>query len=218
MVLGLGMVLASIGVVPTMAAAQPALPSEISGSSVIQLPPCNGQATADCTLSQSWSASLLSPDQAAAVYVALGEASGSFSTCGMIAFYQSDLTSASLLPGGLQAESVLFYGGHQLVSPELSGYPGTGSTPYVHYSTADGCGTYGSGVTTSTTTTSQSSAATTGSATSTATVTTTSTSSSINTTNPGPYGGHRAPDYALALLGSVSTLGGALVVVRGRFP
>lgn len=224
---GLGMVIASVGVLPAMSVAQPALPPSISGSTVIQLPPCNGQTTNDCTLSQSWSATLLTPDQAAAVYVAIGEASGSFNTCGLIAFYSSTLTSPDMLPGGPSSESVLFYGGVQLVSPALSGYPGTGSTPYVHYSTADGCGTYGSAsISTSATSSSSSRSTTTTTSTSSTSITTTSTAtqafvtagSTTAATSPGPYGGPGPVDYPLSALGSILALAGVVVSARGKLP
>lgn len=221
LVVGLALLLESVGALPAMAVAQPALPSSISGDSVIQLPPCNGQTTNDCVLPQGWSAALLSPDQAAAVYVALGEESGSFNTCGLIAFYQSTLTSPSLLPGNLSAESTVFYGGYQLVSPALPGYPGTGSTPYVHYSTADGCGTYGS-VTSSTSATPSASPTPTStmasSSSSSTTASTTSTSSSITAQSmpPSPYGGRSPVDFPEALLGSLMTLGGVFLAAGGR--
>ncbi len=216
---GLAVVLLSVGVLPAMSVAQPALPPSISGNSVIEFPPCQGQTTNLCVLSQDWSASLLSPDQAAAVYVALGEASGSFSTCGMIAFYRSTLTSSSLIPGNLSAEATVFYGGYQLVSPALSGYPGTGSTPYVHYSSADGCGTYGSGTSTATSSSSSTASSSSSSTTSSTTSMSSTSSSPASSTasSPGPYGGRRAPDYPQAFVGSVIALVGAFVAAGGRW-
>ena len=107
-------------------------------------------------------------------------------------------------------------GGVQYMSTSIPGYPGTGSTPYVHYSSADGC--LGS----SATTTSQNVQPAT---TSTSTSTTIQTSSSVvevsstavtTAPSPGPSG-NASPQFPLLfVVGLIVAASGLFVTLQGE--
>lgn len=207
---------------------QAALPAAISGTQEILLPPCGGQTVHDCVVNASWTSTLLTPDQAAAYYVAVGAASGSFSTCNLIALWGTTITTSSALPlpawGGSQ--SVAFYQGAQLMATSIPGYPGSGSTTLVHYSQSDSCGTYDSGVTSTTasktaasSTSSQTSASasvTTSASSTTSSETTTRTATDVSNTTvtvtsaPGPSGG---PSLGFPLLAGGTVSAFAIVIL-----
>ena len=195
-------------------ASQPALAASLSGTQELILPPCDSQTTHDCTVNSTWTGTLLSPSAAGAWYVDVFGMTGSFTTCSMIAVWETSVTSSSVLPqtswGG--SADFTFYNGHQYMSTEVPGYPGTGITPYVHYSTADGCGTY-DGPPPKTTTT----ASTTGSSSSSATRTTAqaSVSTSVSTEELRPYGGRLPGAWLDQIVGWASLFAGVVAVAGG---
>jgi hypothetical protein len=203
----------------TYSTIQPALPSTISGTEVIQLPPCNSQSVNNCVLSESWTATLVPPAQASALY-------GGGNACGLIALWATTFTSASYLPvptwGGGQMYQMM--GGVQYMSTSIPGYPGTGSTPYVHYSSADGC--LGSSATTTSQNVQPATTSTTVSTTSiTSMMGTIQTSSSVvevsstavtTASSPGPSG-NASPQFPLLfIVGLIVAASGLFVTLQGE--
>lgn len=235
LLLGIVLVVAATPAAASLAttSTQPSLPATLSGTQVLELPPCGGQSANDCTVAQSWSATLLSPSQAGAWYVEVFGLTGTFTTCGMIAVYSTTITTPYTIPlfsGG--SAGTTFYNGIEYASPAITGYPGTGATPYVHYSTADGCGDYvgpsppptsttASSSTASSASTSSSSSSATSSASSASTTqsASSSTSSSSSTLPHGSiYGGSPSFNVPLGLVGGVLAVEGWVMLYRGKFP
>lgn len=145
-----------------------ALPQAITGTQVLQMPPCNGQDVSSCVVNQTWTGTLLTPAQALVVWGYPPDAS----TCGLIALWQTDV-SPTTVPLYGSASGARQVGGTVYVS--IDGTSVGRSTNWATYQYVDGA-SCAPPTTKSTTTTTASN--TISSTTTSATATTTSTSGS----------------------------------------